>query len=163
MRFLDMQTRRQARLLALQALFANEFLNEDPQSIYIRICESLHQPGSDFALQLVLVTSENSEELSELIRLHLRNWDIKRVATLDKVLIRMALSEIMFFPDIPVEVTINEALEISKEFCTLKSSKFVNGILDSIYQELKRNNNIQKNISTNLFIPHNDFKRDKIK
>ena len=65
-------------------------------------------------------------------------------------MIRMALCEIVYFPDIPVEVTINEALEISKDFSNLKSRRFVNGILDSIYKELKAENKLVKNIAASL-------------
>lgn len=140
-----MLSRRLARRIALQILFANEFLQEDIESVAFRVAESLEERPSPFTLELVSKTAENEIELNELIRKHLRNWDYKRVAVFDRVLIRMALCEIIHYPDIPVEVTINEALEISKDFSNLKSRRFVNGILDSIYKELKSANKLQKN------------------
>jgi len=139
-----MLSRRLARRIALQILFANEFLREQIESVAHRVIESLDEQVSPFTMELVKKTSENEESLNNLIIKHLRNWDYKRVAALDRVLIRMALCEIMHFPDIPVEVTINEALEISKDFSNLKSRRFVNGILDSIFKELRANNQLKK-------------------
>lgn len=161
----DMQTRRQARELALQTLFANEFLKEDPRTVYERVKESLNAEGSEFALELVLKTSENQGRLTKLIKRHLRNWTFKRVATLDRIIICMAVCEMTCFSDIPIEVTINEALEISKDFCNLKSSRFINGILDSIYKKLRTSNNLHKDIRVNVLTPHpaNSFRRDKLK
>lgn len=140
-----MLSRRLARRFALQILFANEFLREDIMAVADRVAESLNENLSPFTIELMKKTCENEDELNELIREHLRNWDYKRVAVLDRVLIRMALCEIVYFPDIPVEVTINEALEISKDFSNLKSRRFVNGILDSIYKELVSTNKLAKN------------------
>lgn len=139
-----MLSRRLARRIALQILFANEFLREQIESVAHRVLESLDEQVSPFTMELVKRTSENEESLNNLIVKHLRNWDYKRVAALDRVLIRMALCEIMHFPDIPVEVTINEALEISKDFSDLKSRRFVNGILDSIFKELRTNKQLIK-------------------
>ncbi len=140
-----MLSRRLARRIALQVLFTNEFLREEVDSVAHRVAESLEEKMSPFSRELIDKTSENEEPLNDLIRKHLRNWDYQRVAVLDRVLIRMALCEIVHFPDIPVEVTINEALEISKDFSNLKSRRFVNGILDSIYKELKSQNRLNKN------------------
>ncbi|RMG33022.1 MAG: transcription antitermination factor NusB [Methanobacteriota archaeon] len=139
-----MLSRRLARRMALQVLFANEFLHEDVKSVAQRIAESLNEPLTPFTIELITKTTEHEAELNQLIRKHLRNWEFDRVAIFDRVLIRLALCEILFFPDIPVEVSINEALEISKDFCILKSRRFVNGILDSIYKELKADNKILK-------------------
>ncbi len=145
-----MLSRRLARRIGLQILFTNDFLREDIESVSYRVAESLGEELCDFTMELVTHTSKNEEELNNLIIKHLRNWDYKRVAVLDRVLIRMALCEMMFFRDIPVEVTINEALEISKDFSNLKSRRFVNGILDSIYKELKSSNKIEKNITLKI-------------
>ncbi|HQU72202.1 MAG TPA: transcription antitermination factor NusB [Calditrichia bacterium] len=156
-----MLSRRASRRIALQILFANEFLREDIDSVAMRVSESLDETLSPFARELVQKTAENEEDLNELIRKHLRNWDYKRVAFLDRVLIRLALCEIKYFPDIPVEVTINEALEISKDFSNLKSRRFVNGILDSIYKELQSTNLLSKH--PHLKIPLNRKKKHERK
>jgi len=141
-----MLSRRLARRTALQILFTNDFLRENIKDVTSKVSESLEERVIPFTMDLVVKTTENEEELNDLIKKHLRNWDYQRVAVLDRVLIRMALCEMIYFPDIPVEVTINEALEISKDFSNLKSRKFVNGILDSIYKELKAGNKLLKNI-----------------
>ena len=142
-----MSSRRFSRIFALQCLFANEFLKEDPQEIVQRVASSLDEKVDGFALQLIEITSGNEKQLNDLIKGHLRNWEYKRVSIFDRVLIKMAVAEILFFPDIPVEVSINEALEISKEFCNLKSKRFINGMLDAIYKKLKKANQIHKDIS----------------
>lgn len=140
-----MLSRRLSRRIALQILFANEFLAEDAEAVARRVSESLEEPLSEFSRELVLTCSEHEADLNDLIRKHLRNWDYNRVAYMDRVLIRLALCEMVHFPDIPVEVTINEALEISKDFINNKSRRFVNGILDSIYRELRESGVLVKN------------------
>ncbi|MGH1362348.1 MAG: transcription antitermination factor NusB [Calditrichia bacterium] len=141
-----MLSRRLARRTALQILFTNDFLRENIRDVASKVSESLEERVIPFTMDLAVITTEHEDELNDLIKKHLRNWDYQRVAVLDRVLIRMALCEMIHFPDIPVEVTINEALEISKDFSNLKSRKFVNGILDSIYKELKADNKLLKNI-----------------
>ena len=145
-----MLSRRMARRIALQIIFANEFLREDIDSVSYRVTESLQEELTKFTKELVTRTTENEADLNALIRKHLRNWDYQRVAVLDRVLIRLALCEMIHFPDIPVEVTINEALEISKDFSNLKSRRFVNGILDSIYKELRAENKLFKDNTVRL-------------
>jgi N utilization substance protein B len=145
-----MSSRRHARILALQCLFANEFLKEDPDTIALRVSESLHENAGDFTIQLIKQTTEHESQLDNLIKEHLRNWEYERVSIFDRALIKMAIAEMLFFSDIPVEVTINEALEISKGFCNLKSRKFINGMLDSIYKKLKKTKQIQKDIAVKV-------------
>ncbi|MCK5102009.1 MAG: transcription antitermination protein NusB, partial [Cyclobacteriaceae bacterium] len=79
-----------------------------------------------------------------LLKGKLQNWDIERVAMTDKVLLKMALAELIYFPSIPTKVTINEFIEISKTFSTPKSKKFVNGILDGLATELVNKGIIRK-------------------
>lgn len=148
-----MPSRRHARIIALQCLFANEFLKEDPHSVCEKVCSSLEEEIVEFAIKLIQKASDNEQQINELIKEHLRNWDYKRVSILDRVLIKIAVTEMLFFPDIPVEVSINEALEISKEFCNMKSRRFVNGMLDSIYKKLKKSNQLKKNISVKVNHP----------
>ena len=73
-----------------------------------------------------------------------QNWEPERIAMMDTLLMKMAIAEFINFNSIPVKVTINEYLEISKEFSTPKSNSFINGILDKILNDLKRNNSIKK-------------------
>ena len=89
----------------------------------------------DFAIDLFKKTLLNSEKFNEEIALKTTNWDTDRIASLDAVLLQMALCEFQRFPSIPVKETINEYLEIAKEYSTPKSSIFINGILDKIVKE----------------------------
>ena len=77
------------------------------------------------------------DKSSELIDRNTTNWEIERIALMDILVMRLAITEIIEFPEIPVKVTLNEYIEISKYYCTSKSSTFVNGILDKIVKEMR--------------------------
>jgi len=91
---------------------------------------------SEYVQDLFKLTIKEDSYLEELLKDKLQNWDIERVALTDKILLKMALAEMLYFPSIPIKVTINEFIEISKTFSTPKSKKFVNGILDNLSAEL---------------------------
>jgi N utilization substance protein B len=94
------------------------------------------EDDSEYVKELFKITARESDYLESLLMGKLLNWDIERVAMTDKVLLKMALAELIYFPSIPTKVTINEFIEISKTFSTPKSKKFVNGILDGLSTEL---------------------------
>jgi N utilization substance protein B len=79
----------------------------------------------------------NSEKNSTLIDTHTTNWEIERIALMDRLVMQLAVTELIEFPEVPVKVTLNEYIEIAKEYCTAKSSTFVNGILDKIVKEMR--------------------------
>ncbi len=79
----------------------------------------------------------NSEKCSALIDKNTTNWEVERIALMDILVMQLAITEIIEFPEIPVKVTLNEYIEISKYYCTSKSSTFVNGILDNIVKEIR--------------------------
>jgi N utilization substance protein B len=85
-----------------------------------------------FARRLILGTLEHTEAIDQLLRSVARNWDLKRMAVVDRNVLRMAIYELLHCPDIPPKVTINEAIEIGKKFSTANSGAFINGILDRI-------------------------------
>ena len=87
---------------------------------------------TDFALNLFERVLENSEKLDQDVQTLALNWDIERIAPIDRLIIKMSIVEITYFSDIPSNVSVNEYLEISKEYSTPKSSQFINGVLDSI-------------------------------
>ncbi len=87
---------------------------------------------------------ENDEEYEALLAEQLVNWDVERVAFLDKIILKLALTELLNFPNIPVKVTINEYIELAKSYSTPKSGKFVNGILDSLAEKLKTTGKLRK-------------------
>lgn len=98
----------------------------------------------EFALKLFRKTYLNEEELEEEILGKTPNWDKDRIAEVDMVLIKMAICEFLKFPSIPVKVTINEYLEIAKEYSTPKSSIFINGLLDKLSKEYKAGDKLNK-------------------
>ncbi|MCL4109404.1 UNVERIFIED_CONTAM: hypothetical protein GTU68_033229 [Idotea baltica] len=93
---------------------------------------------------LFYATIERREEFDDLIQRKAENWELDRIALLDRILMQMGICEMLLFAEIPIKVTINEYLEIAKKFSTPKSSKFINGILDSLYIEMKDGGDIQK-------------------
>ena len=98
-----------------------------------------------FATKLFRQTLLKSTELRERINKHLKNWETERIANMDLVILQVALAEIMNFPSIPVNVTLNEYIDNAKCYSTPKSGNFINGVLDSIIKELKSENLLLKN------------------
>ena len=106
-----------------------------------------------FAHQLLLVTLRHRHEVEELIRKHLRGWDFDRVASMDVLLLNMAVAELTEFPSIPEGVTVDEYIELSKEYSTERSRLFINGILDKFIIELRSAGRINKT-GRGLIDPH---------
>ncbi|MEZ4853342.1 transcription antitermination factor NusB [Flavobacterium sp.] len=102
------------------------------------------EDDKDFVLQLFRKTVLNETALSKEYINRTPNWDTERIAEIDTIILKMAICELLYFPSIPVKVTINEYLEIAKEYSTPKSSIFINGILDNLVTEFKNNNRLQK-------------------
>jgi len=98
----------------------------------------------DFGLSLLKNTIKNLEPYTEEISLKTKNWDKDRIADIDFVLLQMAICEFHEFPSIPTKVSINEYIEIAKEYSTPKSNVFINGVLDKIVKEHIENNTLNK-------------------
>lgn len=98
----------------------------------------------DFAVTLYKQTIRHNDEYEKMISQTTLNWDTERIAMLDMLLLKMALTEFLEFPTIPVKVSFNEYIEISKEYSTPKSKVFINGILDKLINELIQENKIKK-------------------
>jgi transcription antitermination protein NusB len=97
-----------------------------------------------FASKLFRSAILNGAEYKALIDEHTKNWEIDRIAFMDVVIMQLALAEIQNFPTIPVNVTLNEYIEISKTYSTDRSSNFINGVLDNIVTQLKNENKLVK-------------------
>lgn len=97
-----------------------------------------------FAKKLLESALEKDEHCMELIKPKLQNWDPERTAILDMILMKMGICEFMYFETIPTKVTINEYIDLAKEYSTAQSGQFVNGILDSIHKDLLIENKIHK-------------------
>lgn len=129
-----MKKRTRARELALQVLYSAEVAQEDIAKVLadLRREETADIESVEYAVRLVTETSARLPELDELIRKQCTNWDLHRVALIDKNILRMAIVEILYFDDIPEKVSIDEAIELGKMYSTDKSGQFINGILDPI-------------------------------
>lgn len=98
----------------------------------------------EYAKILFRKTVLKSDECSALIDKNTTNWEVERIALMDILVMKLAITEIIEFPEIPVKVTLNEYIEIAKYYCTSKSSTFVNGILDKVVQEMRDNKMFRK-------------------
>jgi len=109
---------------------------------------TLEQPDREddalFLQELYFGTQKQRKEFETLIKPKLNNWDWERVAWVDRILLLMGLYEMLFMNEIPVKVTIDEYIEIAKEYSSDKSSPFINGILDALHHELLEANRINK-------------------
>ena len=129
-----MKKRTRARELALQFLYQLDLRGDDllPQARdYIKSEERDAETGK-FALRLVDGAFENWEEIDRTIQNVAQNWNISRMAVVDRNVLRLATYELLHCPDIPPKVAINEAIELGKRYSTQNSGAFINGILDKI-------------------------------
>ena len=129
-----MTNRRKAREIVLNALYYYEITGNDTVTIIQKITnkKSVNKAIKDYAKRLLEETMKNLDTIDKKLRKIIKNWDLNRVAIIDKSILRFATAEILFSPDIPVKVSINEAVEIAKTYSTENSGRFVNGILDEI-------------------------------
>lgn len=122
---------------------------ENPDSLkFPKMLKDSEGLGDDddktFMLKLFDKTILNFNKYDEIIEKHLKNWELDRIITIDILIIKMALTEIIYFENIPIKASLNEYIELSKEFGSSKSNSFVNGLLDKIIQELKSEKKIVK-------------------
>ena len=141
---MDKTKKRQSRGLCLQLLFANNFSENNFEEL---LSNFFSHEDSDFdkheftegqisyAERLYSVTIVKKNDIDKLIEDKLVNWEISRLATMDRTILRMSISEMLFIDDVPPKVSIAEAVEIAKEYSGKDSSRFINGIMDAIYNE----------------------------
>ncbi len=98
----------------------------------------------EFAKKLLCSTILHHKEFEDIIIKRAKNWDLDRIAIMDQILIMMALSELIYFDEIPIKVTLNEYIEVAKYYSTTKSKGFINGILDKVIKEYKKSGKIKK-------------------
>jgi len=120
------------------------FESENPLENKLTPISADWKEDSAFVQDLFVYTLKNDDKYQALIAERTKNWESERIALMDTILMKMAICEMMNFPSIPVKVTINEYLELSKDYSTPKSNTFINGILDKILNDLKKNNSIKK-------------------
>ena len=133
--------RRKAREATMQALYALEINNGFPQDVLALCNDSFNNSENDtYTRELFNCVVEKQSWADDLISQCLENWEYGRVAILDKILLRMGVSEIYHIDDVPPKVSISEMVEIAKVYSTEESSSFVNGILDTIYKNYSEKN-----------------------
>jgi N utilization substance protein B len=130
--------------------------NDDGEMVVQLLMSYIQKPGShdftimltpdkeDFARNLLKTVLEKKDYLESVIIPKLKNWDPERIALLDMILMKMGLAEFLYFETIPPKVTINEYIDLAKDYSTQQSGQFVNGILDNIHKELIQQGKMQK-------------------
>jgi transcription antitermination factor NusB len=132
-----MRKRTLSREWALKILYQAE-IKRKPISVAAQ--EFFEQEGAqdreiiDFSKRLVLGVEENSVVLDKDISHYATNWELKRMAVIDRNILRLGLYELNYMPDVPPKVAINEAVELAKKYGDIDSSKFINGVLDKIHK-----------------------------
>ena len=131
-----MRLRSKARAVALSLLYQIEISKVDFHQALQDYSENYPQKQevTDFFSLLVEGVITNMSSIDALIKKHVKNWEIKRMAVVDRNILRMGCFELLFSEDIPPKVAINEAIELAKRFGDVDSPRFVNGILDKIYK-----------------------------
>jgi len=132
-----MTNRRQARECALEVLYRLDLVGDEPEHTIAEIL--LRKNPSDeaetYLRRLVDSVLGDQQEIDAVLRKHLSRWRLERLTMLDRAILRLAAAELLFFDDVPPKVSINEAVEIAKKYGDDDAGKFVNGVLDSIFQE----------------------------
>jgi len=132
-----MTNRRQARECALEVLYRLDLVGDEPEHTIAEIL--LRKNPSDeaetYLRRLADSVLANQQEIDAALRKHLSRWRLERLTMLDRAILRLAAAELLFFDDVPPKVSINEAVEIAKKYGDDDAGKFVNGVLDSIFQE----------------------------
>tara|TARA_B100000579_G_scaffold202450_1_gene165555 strand:+ start:158 stop:610 length:453 start_codon:yes stop_codon:yes gene_type:complete len=145
---MNKKQKRSARCLCVQLLYSlelsdnyssqdiigNFFTNKDNDTDKIVYSKN----EINYATKLLDYSIDNVKSIDKLIQKKLVNWDMHRLAVIDKIILRMCISEMLYMEDIPPKVSMAEGIEIAKEFSTNDSSSFINGILDAIYNENKK-------------------------
>tara|TARA_B100000401_G_C52692049_1_gene664963 strand:- start:555 stop:995 length:441 start_codon:yes stop_codon:yes gene_type:complete len=141
---MDKKHKRLARILCLKILFAHNFSDNSFNDLVNNFFKKKDLDLSSkkytndqikFASKLFDIAIKNKKVVDEIVEEKLVNWEISRLAITDKMILRMSIGEMLFVDDVPPKVSITEAVEIAKEFCSEDSSSFINGIMDAIYNE----------------------------
>ncbi|MHB9094092.1 MAG: transcription antitermination factor NusB [Eubacteriales bacterium] len=138
-------SRRAAREAALQALFQVDLGKIDIESAmaFIEQENRLNEDQLEFVLTLVRGVMENVGRINDIIKEISIDWDLTRMAAVDRNILRLALYELCFSQEVPPNVAINEAIELGKTFSTAESGRFINGILGRILENLDKYRNVK--------------------
>jgi transcription antitermination protein NusB len=133
-----MASRRKSRELALQMLFQWEVGAHPPEKVVATFlpANKANLEVKEFACGLFEGTVEHVESIDPLLRRHAEHWKLERMAAVDRNVLRLALYELLYHPETPQAVVINEALELARRFSAVESVEFVNGVLDAVRKAL---------------------------
>jgi N utilization substance protein B len=135
-----MGRRRKAREVSLQFLYQLDLQGEDDPVPHEQEFWARHALSGDartFAETLVRGTKANQAKIDQMLGQYTENWELDRMAVVDRNILRVAVYEMLWTAEVPAKVVINEAIEIAKKFGTKESSRFINGVLDRIHKELR--------------------------
>jgi transcription antitermination factor NusB len=132
----NMRLRTKAREVALCILYQVEIVKNDYGQALKDYSENepLEKEVSDFSLLLLEGITKNLPHLDSLIKKYVKNWEIDRMAAIDRNILRLSCFELIFLKEVPPKVSINEAIELAKRFSDIDSPRFINGVLDKIYK-----------------------------
>ena len=145
--------RRKSRELALQTLYAFNMQNEGKELKAVKMDvlknelifkRNVKQVVAEYASDLIDIERKHQRKIGNILAATSENWDIDRFSQVDKALLRIAIGELLYFPDVPVKVVINEALEVARMFSTDESVSFINGILDKVSSKWRKNKIVKK-------------------
>jgi N utilization substance protein B len=129
----------------MQVIYAHKMSDDPINKVKKDLLSDIKDKESiEFASLLIDLVLKNEKLLDDYIVDKVVNWELQRMALIDRIILRMGIAEMLYFPEIPPKVSINEAIDISKDFCTRNSGKFVNGILDAVLAELKKEKKLNK-------------------
>jgi len=133
-----MSIRRRAREIALQVLYQLDISQADSREVWDLYWENFRPSAKarEFCQRLIEGVRQNQDQIDQLIEENSENWSLKRMAIVDRNILRLAAFELLHCPDIPFKATLNEAIELAKKFGTDDSGAFINGILDKIHSLL---------------------------
>lgn len=134
-----MPTRRQERKVILDILYQKEIGKESLEEAIKRYTLSFGEDKlTPFVMRMVSGITEKQHEIDEIISGYARDWTLKRMPILDKSILRIGTYELLYEDEIPLSVSINEAVELAKKYSTESSSRFVNGILGNVVNMIKK-------------------------
>tara|TARA_Y100000590_G_scaffold427418_1_gene537557 strand:+ start:685 stop:1140 length:456 start_codon:yes stop_codon:yes gene_type:complete len=144
---MNKQQKRSARCLCIQLLYSLElsdsYTSEDIVDYFFKskdkdVDEIVYNKNEiNYAKKLLDYTIKHVKKIDGIIQTKLVNWDMHRLAVIDKIILRMCISEMLYMEEVPPKVSMAEGIEIAKQFSTNDSSSFINGILDAVYNENK--------------------------
>ncbi len=135
-----MTNRRQARECALEVLYRLDLVGDEPENTISEILlrKNPSEETENYLRRLIGAVLGNQQETDATLRKHLRRWRLERLTVLDRAILRLAAAEILYFDDVPPKVSINEAVDIARKYGDDEAGKFVNGVLDGVFQESDR-------------------------